>query len=258
MAGDAAASSSGFADAIASVGAASIDAMSQIWQNSMNRRAQKTVNAQNYMLAQQQMQFQERMANTAHQREVKDLRAAGLNPVLSATRGGAVTPPGALAQMKASEGRLNTKAVEAYSAYTQRKAQKQQEKLIDGQINNLDVDSRVKGRDVGVRDEQIQLLKEQQRTERERRKGLRTQNAILAPDAIMALRDAAILQSEYGDIVYGISRGLNTAERVSRAGKALTDLKPKPQSPMKRGQEIRTYDRKGRQTGSQTVEYYYD
>lgn len=45
--------------------------------------------------ANKQMRFQQYMSNTAHQREVADLRKAGLNPILSATGGaGSSTPSG--------------------------------------------------------------------------------------------------------------------------------------------------------------------
>jgi len=55
----------------------------------------KEQNKANQAIAASQMAFQERMSGTAYQRAVKDMRLAGINPMLAYSKGGATTPGGA-------------------------------------------------------------------------------------------------------------------------------------------------------------------
>lgn len=59
---------------------------------------QRRQDAKQRNLNQEQNQWEADMANSSHQREVQDLKLAGLNPILSAGGGGAATPNGDPAQ----------------------------------------------------------------------------------------------------------------------------------------------------------------
>lgn len=76
-----------------------LDMLQQIGNanNQFNLDQVAAVNAFNAAEAQKNRDWQERMSNTAHQREVQDLIAAGLNPILSAHGQGAFTGSGATA-----------------------------------------------------------------------------------------------------------------------------------------------------------------
>ena len=62
----------------------------------------------NALEAQKNRDWQERMSNTAYQRAMADMRAAGLNPILAYQQGGASTPGGSSAAIGTLAGAMGT------------------------------------------------------------------------------------------------------------------------------------------------------
>ncbi|AXH74804.1 MAG: DNA pilot protein [Microviridae sp.] len=172
---------------------------------------QKAANETNIELAKENRDWQEKMSNTAHQREVSDLRMAGLNPILSGTGGaGSSTPAGSVAQVQNPHGQtiagvsalfnsamsIVQTLADAQNKMAQKVTEDQRPQLIMNQADEAIASAGLKRSQINEVGANTDLLEQKIETEKIQQLKIRAEEALLSQQKLSEPLKRAILSND--------------------------------------------------------------
>lgn len=160
--------------------------------------------------AQANREWQEGMSSSAHQREVADLRAAGLNPILSASRGGASTPGGAVAAQGNPTAGVVASALEARRNKAEVDLINQNKANAEQEFWRIKANTNLQSQQFNQAQEQTNLLNQQIKTEQERTRHEAAAANIATSNAKGRALEGQIDETRYGEIMRYIDRAIKS------------------------------------------------